>query len=458
MVSQACAGLLLRPGLGKTTTSYAAATILQEKKLTKAWLVVAPLQVAYNVWPKQCKEWDQFKHLSVGVLHGPRKEEVLKEKHDIYVINPEGLEWLFKPVYDKKKDSTGKEVINKKKIVGIERKLDNIDVLLVDESTKFKDGQTQRFALLRHVLRFFKRRYILTGTPAPKGLMDLWGQVYILDEGASLGRYITHYRQEYFHQSGYGGYEWTPDEGAVERVARRIAPLVIQIDHTEYLKMPKLLPPNDIIVTLPEKVMKMYREMARKLVAQVQAGEIVAANAAVASSKLRQICQGALYTDGQGAYEIVHTEKLDALADYLEQMQGNPVLIPYVFQFDRDMIQTKLKIPCLGANAIENGKLIEQFRAGHLPALIGHPATISLGLDGLQDSCSNICWYGIPWSLLHYTQTIDRVWRQGSRAESVQVTRILADAPIDYLVTEVLDDREATEASFLKLLGALTAE
>ena len=302
-------------------------------------LVVAPLRVIYNVWPKQKDEWEEFKDLKVVTLHGPSKEAALLEKADIYCINPEGLEWLLNPTYETKTDSNGRVVVNKKKIVKVDNRIfDLCNVLLVDESTKFKEYSTNRFALLRFVIPKFKRRYILTGTIAPNGLLDLFGQIFILDQGASLGRYITHYRDKWFHQVGYGGYQWDPDVGAKESIAKAIAPLVLQVDIKDYVKMPKLLPPHDIYVDLPPVVMKQYRTMEKKMIAEVLAGNIVAKNAAVASGKCRQIANGALYTSPSGEYEILHGEKLDALEDLLEQLQGQPVLIAYVFDFDRELI------------------------------------------------------------------------------------------------------------------------
>lgn len=459
MISQACAGLLLRPGLGKTTVSYAAIKILLDKKLIRKSLVIAPLRVAYNVWPKQKDDWAEFKDLRVVVLHGGRKEESLREEADIYVINPEGLEWLFRPVFEVKKDSKGNLVTNKKKIISIDdSRIKDFDVLLVDESTKFKAYDSQRFNLLKNVLKYFKRRYILTGTITPNGLLDLFGQIYILDQGAALGRFITHYRQKWFYPGGYGGYQWSPQRNAKEEISAKIAPLVIQIDHKDHLVMPKLMPPNDIFVDLTKKVMDQYRSMAKKLKAEFDDGTIVAKNAAVASGKCRQIANGGIYTNAEGTeFEVLHEEKLGALGDLLEELSGEPVLIAYQFQFDRALIEARFGIPTIGrGDPKRDSSIMEQFRRGQIPAVMGHPETISLGLDGLQDSCSNICWYGVPWNLLHYLQTIDRIWRQGSRADSVSIHRLLARGTIDERVVEILDDKDATQSDFLALLGSLT--
>lgn len=443
--------------MGKTTTSYAAIKILKEQKLIKGVLVVAPLRVAYNVWPNQKDDWEEFKDLKVVVLHGPHKERALKEDADIYVINPEGLEWLLNPIFDVKKDSKGKETVNKKKVIAISAsRIEKMDVLLIDESTKFKAYNSNRFALIKSALRYFKRRYILTGTIAPNGLLDLFGQIYIMDTGASLGRFITHYREKYFYPGGYGGYEWKPQTDSATKIAEAIAPLVVQIDHKDHLVMPEMMPPNDIYIDLPPAVMDQYKMMEKKLVADLISQKVVAKNGAVASGKCRQIANGALYLEG-GGYESLHEEKLSALGELLEQLSGEPVLIAYQFQFDRELIEKRFGIPSIGrGDPRRDAVIMAKFRAGELSAVMGHPETISLGLDGLQDSCSNLCWYGVPWNLLHYVQTIDRIWRQGSKSNTVSIHRILARGTIDESVVEVVEGKETEQDLFLGIVGNLT--
>lgn len=453
--------MLLRPGLGKTTVSYAAIKILKDQKLIRKTLVVAPLRVAYNVWPNQKNDWEDFKELRVSVLHGAGKERALLDDSDIYVINPEGLEWLLSPKYEQKKDSKGVLKTNKKKIISIDvSRIAEFDVLLVDESTKFKAYDSLRFTLIKYALKYFKRRYILTGTITPNGLLDLFGQIFILDQGAALGRYITHYREKWFYPSGYGGYTWAPQVNAKEEISAKVAPLVIQIDHKDHLAMPELMPPNDIYIDLPPSVRVQYDMMEKKLKAQYEEGTVIAANSAVASGKCRQIANGALYTNppSNTEWSVLHEEKLGALDDLLEELSGEPLLIAYQFRFDRELISKRLNIPSIGQGDPRRDMVVmEQFRKGQLRAVMGHPETISLGLDGLQDSCSNVCWFGVPWNLLHYLQTIDRIWRQGSRARTVSIHRLLARNTIDESVVEVLDSKDATQSDFLALLGRLTS-
>lgn len=442
MIKQACAGLLYKPGRGKTSVAYMAFRILQDKGYVPKMLVICPLRPMVIVWPEQKDKFEEFAHLKVNVLHGPKKEAALQDQSaDIYVVNPEGLPWLLGA-----KTVNGKIVFDKDRVAFIKQMF---PMLVVDESTKFRNPQTARFKLLREFIKFFKRRYILTGSPMPNGLEDLFGQMYILDEGHSLGRYITHFRTEYMYPAGFGGYDWKPQPGAKERILEKIAPLVQVVERST--DDPDLLI-NDIFVDLDPKARKIYEAMEEDMVAEFEEGKVVAANAAVASSKCRQICNGALYA-ADGTWSEVHDEKLRALEDLVEQLQGDPLLVTYEFEFDRIRLERELKIPCISTGNVQKDKLtIQKFARGELPVVMGNPASIALGTDGLQTSCSNIAMVGVTWKYLDYEQVIDRVRRQGNTAESVTVHRILVRDSVDERVLKVIDQRDKTQASFMSAL------
>lgn len=451
-LSQACLGLLMDPGLGKTSVVYMLIKILKMKGFIKRTLVICPLRPAYRVWPHQKDKYQDFSHFKVNILHGPGKEDALRDlSADIYVINPEGLPWLF----GAGEDSKGKMTVDKERLTWIKKAF---DVLVVDESTKFKNPQTSRFKLLRKIVGAFKRRYILTGTPTPKGLMDLFGQVYILDEGASLGSYISHYRTQYFIPSGFGGYDWTPQPDADRRIGEKIAPLTYRVKAKGNIDLPELMF-DDIWVDLPPAARKKYADMEFQMMADLEAGKIVAANAAVASGKCRQIANGGMYV-GDGTWEKVHTAKLEALKDLLEQLQGEPLLITYEFEFDAEMMGGievfGSSIPSISTgNVKKDDANVVLFSKGKLPAVMGQPQSVSLGIDGLQDSCFHIAMYGVTWRLQDYIQVIDRVRRSGNKSKHVVVHRILARDTVDERVLSVIDDRGATQASFMEVLQGL---
>lgn len=436
MIQQASAGLLMDPGLGKTSCTYMALTILIQKGYIKRTLVICPLRPAYRVWPHQKDKYEEFKGLRVCVLHGKNKEALLADpNYDIYVINPEGLDWLMAPA----KLPTLKKMF---------------DCLVVDESTKFKNPQTKRFKLLKAMVPHFKRRYILTGTPTPKGLMDLFGQVYILDEGATLGRYITHYRNEFFYPSGFGGYDWKPMHDADKRIGDKIAPYVLRVAAKGNIDLPELMF-DDIWVDLPPAAAKLYQQMEEQMIISLQSDDIIAANAAVASSKCRQIANGHIFAE-DGTWQHVHDAKLDALGDLLEQLQGEPLLVTYEFKFDAAALADKFKMPSISSGNIKkDDENVQRFSRGELEAVMGQPQSVSLGIDGLQDNCHHIAMLGVTWALQDYIQVIDRVRRSGSKSKHVVVHRILARGTVDERVLKVLDDRAATQANFMQLLRSL---
>ncbi len=423
LLSQASVGLFLDPGLGKTSTVLAALKILRQKGLCSKMLVVAPLRPMYATWPEEVKKWSDFQDLRVAIVHGAKKTEALASDSDIYVINPEGLPWLF----------------------GSAHSLPKFDILVVDESSKFKASNTQRFKLLRQWLHLFKRRWILTGTPIPNGLEDLFGQIYILDEGRALGRYITHFRTEFFDRAPWNVYQWTPKAGSYETVIQRISPLILQLSAEEHLQMPELIT-VDVTVTLSPSTMKVYSEIENDFIS----GEVVAANAAVAGVKCRQVANGAVY-DNNGVVRQIHDDKLEALESLLAEIQG-PVLLLYEFQHDLAKIRARFPHTRTLGTGEDLSRTVAEFNNGDIALLAGHPASMGHGLN-LQGACQHLVWYGIPWNLEHYEQAIARIYRQGQKGSHVFVYRLVAKNTLDEKVIQVLGKKDATQQGLLQALN-----
>ncbi len=404
--------------------------ILKERGLVTRGLIIAPLRPMRKVWPDEIKKWADFADITYTIVHGGNKEAALAEDVDLYIINPEGIAWLF----------------------DAKRRRPEFDVLIVDESTKFKNSSTQRFKALKPHLPSFSRRWILTGTPVPNGLLDLFGQIYILDLGRALGRFITHYRQEYFNPSGYGGYEWKPQPDAFPRIVDTISPLILQLSSEEYLQMPALVQ-RDLTVSLPPTSRKLYDELERDFLVQMESGEeIIALNAAAAGTKLRQIANGALYTDSTH-WKPLHDEKLEVLESLLEELNGHPVLVFYEYIHDAERINARFgTVPNLsGSNGQKFDKLVDDFNRGNIPLLLAHPASAGHGLN-LQGSCHHIVWFGIPWNLEYYDQAVARVYRQGQTAEKVFVYHIVAKNTKDEDVAKVLVQKDRSQQSLLMAL------
>jgi hypothetical protein len=438
-ITQACAGFLLRPGMGKTTISYAIVKILRDKRLIKRTLVIAPLRVIYNVWPKQKNDWAEFASLRVQILHGKDRVKNLHNLDaDIYCINPEGLEWLDTPEH----------------LAWLRQ---NFDVLIVDESTKFKNTGTQRFKRARKFIQHFKRRYILTGSFTPNGLLDLFGQVYLLDEGAALGRFITHYKTKYFYPTDRMGYTLAPHAWAADEIAGKIAPLTLVLDREGNLDMPELIF-NDILVDLPESARKQYAQMEEHMLATLDKELVVAANAAVATSKCRQIANGCLFTNaGDGTWTDVHDAKIDALKDLVEELSGESLLVVYEFKPDLEKLRKAFPNAVLltGGSATQDATNISLFAGGFVQMGLGQFTSISLGIDGLQNKCRNVVMFGLTWNLQDYSQTIDRIWRQGQKADTVIVHRLIAKDTVDQRVLKVLNAKDSTQSNFLTLLKGM---
>ena len=378
------------------------------------------------------------------VLHGKDKEEKLQSNdYDIYVINPEGLAWLFGSDAKNLPSPDRRQLVKEK-----------FDVLCIDESTKFKDTSTNRFKLLRKIIPVFKRRYILTGTLNPTGLEAIFGQIYCLDEGAALGQYITAYRARYFHQLPWDKYTNVPNVGAMEQVGAKVSALVLRVSRKEIPDLPVLMF-DDRYIDLDAPSRKLYNDAERDLVIRLADHTVVAANAAVASSKCRQIANGFVYDEDKTATHV-HDDKMDVLKGLIEELAGEPLIVTYEFVEDRDRLMKELKVPSISTgNTKKDDETIERFRRGAYPVVLGSTASISLGIDGLQDVCGHMAMFGVTWKLIDYLQVIDRIRRQGSSHTSVVIHRILARNTVDERVVKKLDEREGEMIDFMELLEEL---
>lgn len=444
MLEHAAAALFLDPGLGKTSITLAAIKLLKRKKVLNKVLLIAPLRVCHSVWPNEISKWRDFKRLKVVVLHGPNKDELLKQKADIYVINPEGLDWLLQ--VQKSKTPSGKTKVH----VDLRRwKELGFDTLVVDELSKFKHPNTNRFKAMKMVLSTFARRWGLTGSPASNGLMDLFGQCYLLDQGRTLGQYITHYRMTYFDQ-GYDGFSWILKEGADEAIYERLRPLALRMGD-DLLDMPKVVE-NNIKIALPDKVMRIYSEIEDDLVAKIDEGVITAKTAATASMKCRQVANGGIYLDPEVQALVklpstkkewvdLHEAKLDALEELVEELQGSPLLVAYDFQHDLERIKKRFgkNVPFIGGGvSVKRSTEIEQaWNRGELPLLFGHPQSMGHGLN-LQQCGHHIAWHSLTWDFELYDQFNRRVLRQGNQSKRVFIHHLIAEDTIDEVVFSAL--------------------
>lgn len=429
------AGLLLEPGLGKSSCTLAALEIFRDHKLAPT-LIVAPLRVCYSVWPKEAAKWGA--DLKVAILHGAKKAKALDSGADVYCINPEGLRWL-----------------------ATQRLRPHFKVVVLDESTKFKNARAQRYKTLESMLdERVKRVIALTGTPAANNLQDIWAQVKLLDGGQRLGRFITHFRKRYFIENlvRVGGgrvvSDWAPKITTASDITKAIQDICMYMKAEDHLNMPELLF-NSIEVDLPPEVRDVYETLARDLVADLGRDTLSASHAAVVVNKLRQITGGHVYADE--STQAMHTVKIDALLDLVEEQAGQPLLVAVGFQHEADAIQRALKAegidaPYLGGgiSAKRSDEIASQWNAGKLPVLLAHPASVAHGLN-LQAGGHAVCWYTLTWSLEEYDQFNRRVYRQGQE-KTVIVHHLIARDTVDERVVEVLQGKDRTQRGLLNLL------
>lgn len=440
LLEHANAGLFADPGTGKTSTTLAAIKILLSKKLISRVLILAPLRVCYSVWPHEIAKWSDFCGLRCVVLHGKDKVERLKEDADIYLLNYEGLEWFA--LHD------GFSTIN-------------ADTLVIDELSKMRHSQTRRFRILKPYLDRFHRRWGLTGSPAPNGLLDLFGQVFVLDRGKSLGPYISHFRMKYFNAGGYGNHEWTIKPGAAEEIYRQLEPLVLRLDAQDYLDLPELVE-SVVTVELPPEARRVYDELERKLFSEINGENVLALSAAAASLKCRQVANGGIYRqdasglklDGQGNWFPLHNEKTAALVDLVEELQGSPLLVAYDFHHDLERLQKAFpRAPYIGSgvSAKASDEICERWNAGQIPLLFGHPASVGHGLN-LQGAGNHVAWYSLTWDLELYEQFVRRVFRQGNKFRHVFVHHFLAKDTVDVAVLRALRRKTRVQGGLLDAL------
>lgn len=401
-------------GLGKTVISLTAiADLLFDSFEAHRILVVAPLRVARDTWPAEISKWQHLKHLTYAVAVGTVKERkaALSAGADITIINRENLGWLI--------DSSGYEF--------------DYDMVIIDELSSFKNHKSKRFQSLMKVRPKVKRIIGLTGTPSSNGLMDLWAEFKLLDFGERLGRFITHYRNNYFIPDKRNGeiiYSYKPMPYAEDAIYRKISDITISMKSTDHLQMPELIT-SQYEVQLSEEEEQRYEELKADFILELPEGEITAANAASLTGKLSQLANGAIYDDEGNIVEF-HDRKLDALEDIIESANGKPLLVAYWFKHDLQRIKKRFDV-----REIKTSKDIIDWNNGDIPVAVIHPASAGHGLN-LQAGGSTLIWFGLTWSLELYQQTNARLWRQGQSSGTVVIEHIITKGTIDERILKAL--------------------
>lgn len=436
VVKQPKIGLFLDMGLGKTIITLSAIyqlkyNLFQVRKV----LIIAPKKVAEATWQREAAKWDGVGILRISTVLGSlnKRVQALNTPADVYIINRENVSWL---VNHYKNDWP-------------------FDMVVVDESSSFKSHRAKRFKDLANMYNHIKRMVLLTGTPSPNGLIDLWAQVYLLDRGQTLGRTYTSFREHYFDPDQRGRdviYSYKPKADSNDAIMAAISGLCISMKASDYLELPPIVY-NTVPVVLDSKAKKAYEEMERDAVLELfDAGEeITAMSAAALSTKLQQLANGAVYDDRRNVHEI-HNCKIEAFMELIEQLNGKPVLVFYNFKHDCERLKAVLDKTDLRVRELKGAEAEFDWNSGKIDILLAHPASTAYGLN-LQDGGNHVIWFGLNWSLELYQQANKRLHRQGQN-EKVIIHHLISEGTRDEDMMEALDRKDQAQEYVLQSLKA----
>lgn len=417
-------------GLGKTaSTLEAIRQLIYEEFAVNRVLVIAPKLVAQDTWIREARKWDDFHDLRVSVAVGTAKQRqaALATDADIYTINRENVTWLIEQ----------------------QEKTWPYDMIVVDESSSFKNQASKRFKALKRVIPKTQRVVILTGTPAPNSYLELWPQLWLLDRGERLGSTIGRYRDRWFvpdKRNGHIVYSWRMKPGARQQIDTRISDICMSMKTEDWLKLPERID-NVIPVRLPDEAKDTYQTLQHEMILALENGDAVVGDTkAAVINKLLQMANGAVYTE-QGAVEWFHDAKLEALEEIVEQSE-EPVLVFYTYRHDLDRLQERFRD--LHPRMLYSAEDIRDWNAGKIRMLLAHPASIGHGLN-LQEGGHVIVWYGLTWSLELYEQANARLHRQG-QTQAVIIHHLVAEGTADEQVMKALERKEMNQDALLEAL------
>ena len=422
------AALFLDMGLGKSVIALTAVAELQDCLEVDKALVIAPKSVAWNTWSEEARKWDHLNHLRLSIILGDEKtrERALASDADIYVINRENVVWL------------------------VERYKEwpwPFDMVIIDESSSFKNPSAKRFKALRRVRPQFRRVILLTGTPSPNGLMDLWSQIWLLDMGQRLGKTLTSYRAKYFTPGRRNGaviYEWRPKVGTTTKISELISDICMSMRAEDYIEVPDMIEAGMTLNFTEEKAL-LYKDFEREQLLQIDEDTIEALTAAALTNKLLQFTSGAVY-DNEHKWHFVDETKIEALADIIENA-NEPVLVYYNYIHEKERIMEALK---QYRPVVFKGEehILARWNGKRIRVMLAHPASVAYGLN-MQAGGRIIVWHSLTWNLELYQQANKRLHRQG-QTKPVLLYHLTVKGTMDERVLRVLKGKGDTQVSLLQ--------
>lgn len=437
-------GLFMDPGKGKTVSTLTALAILKRQgKLKKSTLIVAPKFVCMTTWPDEVREWSHVQNMTTVFLHGKNKKQLWTAKPDIFLINPEGLPWLHDELLDGMQDG----------------KCNPFECLWIDEVTKFKNPKSGRFELLKNMLPLFARVHTMTGTPMPSNYLELWSQVYLLDRGGALGESFYKFRRTHFYKQSWDDFTWHLKDGHDTIIIDKIKHLFLSIPSTKATRDEKPLHVN-IKVELPPKARKIYnlvwKDYLNKKDKETWSEDylnIVPESAAESFMKCHQISNGRIYyyepDDDERVNQLVekiHSEKVTALCNLIDELNGKPLLVAFYFKHDIQAIEEKLgEVPFINSqtNTKKAAEYLRKWNKGELKYLFAHPTSMAHGLN-LHKGGHHICWFSMTPSLENWLQFNARL-RWELNENRVVIHRIITSNTVDETMLERLKTRNSNQ-------------
>lgn len=439
-------------GLGKTMATATALQTLLDRFDIRGALLVSTQRICRLTWPDELAKWPHLRGLRYSPMLGTptQRNHAYYTQADLYAVNFENLIWTCDQMEEDERHG----------------RILPFDTLVIDESSKMKDGTSKRFRRLRPHLQKFRRVIIMSGTPKPESYEDLWAQVFLLDGGARLGRYVTHFREAHFTVNPWNRFDIELRDGHDAIINEKIADLAIVLRAEDHIKLPPITH-IEVTVELPKPLHAKYRELEKDMFTQLDSGEAIEGfSEGAAAIKCRQFTGGAVYEydaagvevtrGGRRVYTTIHDVKLDALAELVEEAQGAPILVAYAFAHERERILARFPAARgigAGVSPKVERETLAAWNAGRLPMLVVHPASAGHGLN-LQDGGHIIVWYSLVYSGEQFEQLPKRLHRSGQRS-AVLVYRLMMKGTVDYAVLAKATAKNDSQAAFLKTLKEL---
>jgi SNF2 family DNA or RNA helicase len=426
-------GLFLDMGLGKTVITLTGVNDLMYNRFAvRKTLVIAPKKVAEATWTDEAERWEHLRLLRVQTVLGSERQRLraLATPADIYVIGRDNVQWL----------------------VDHYRQNWPFDMVVLDELSSFKNPSSNRFKAMKRVRPKIQRVLGLTGTPAPNSTLDVWAQVYLLDQGQRLYPRFEQFRTRYFDRVPMGDFhKYASKIGTEEAIKQAIEDVCISMKAEDYLELPELVQ-NRIPIELNAKARQAYRDFERRQVLELDGEVITAAQAAAVTNKLLQMCAGAVYDENRTVHEV-HDAKIEAFLELVESLQGKPLLTFYGFQHDRDRILRALrKMKGLEVRELRGREDYADWNSRKIHVALAHPASTAYGLN-LQRGGNHICWFTLPWSLELYEQAQKRLHRQGQQEKVIEHFLMVRDS-MDEEVAKRLESKARTQQALIDALKA----